>query len=222
MHPVGQSWISDHPDAVEGGGSHACRACHGADHRGTVLAFNKVTAYLDTGFGSRYFWTGFQVGCYSCHSGPSSDEPNPNHPAIVSDASASSNGFAATIGLVATDADDDALTLCVVSQPVHGTAGPVGTTATYYPQAYNGADTFTYAPWDGDTDSNPGTVVGVRSDAVFADGFEGLRCEPVEALDSRLSALPCVDSSAGRPAKRSARRRLRCPSGRRRLRWILR
>ena len=135
MHPVGQSWVSDHANAVEGGGSESCRACHGTDYRGTVLSYSKADRALTTEFGTRYFWTGFQIGCYTCHNGPSSDEPNPNHPAVVSDASASSNGLPVNIALIASDADGDALTLRVVSQPVHGTAGLVGTTATYFPES---------------------------------------------------------------------------------------
>lgn len=41
--------------------------------------------------------------------------------------------LASGIPLVASDADGDALTLRVVAQPVHGTVGLVGTTATYFP-----------------------------------------------------------------------------------------
>ena len=175
MHPVGQSWVQDHADAVEGGGTQACRTCHGADYRGTVLSFSKADRTLNTEFGTRTFWTGFQVGCYACHNGPSSDQANPNHPAVVNDASASSDGLPADIPLVASDADGDALTLRVVSQPVHGTVGLVGTTATYFPETgFSGVDTFTFAAWDGDTDSNLGTVVvQVTSDAIFRNGFEG-------------------------------------------------
>ena len=91
-------------------------------------------------------------------------------------ASASSSGLPANVALVASDPDGDALTLRVVSQPVHGTAGLVGTTATYFPEiGYNGADTFTYAAWDGASDSNLGTVIVNNStpDGIFANGFEG-------------------------------------------------
>ena len=60
--------------------------------------------------------------------------------------------------LSASDADGDSLSLRVVSQPANGTVGLVGTTAIFYPFAgYSGSDTFTYAAWDGSTNSNLGT-----------------------------------------------------------------
>jgi hypothetical protein len=169
MHPVGQSWVEDHADAVEGGGS------HGADYRGTVLSFSKADRVLGTEFGTRNFWTGFQIGCYACHNGPSSDQPNPNHAAVVENASSASGGLPVNIPLVASDADGDALTLRIVTQPVHGTVGLAGTMATYFPESgFSGADTFTFAAWDGDTDSNLGSVVvDVTADVIFTDGFDG-------------------------------------------------
>ncbi|MFZ2237876.1 MAG: Ig-like domain-containing protein [Dokdonella sp.] len=76
---------------------------------------------------------------------------------------------------IATDSDGNALTLRVVSQPVHGTTGLAGTTATYFPEVgYSGADAFTFAAWDGATDSNLGRVsITVTADRIFADGFDG-------------------------------------------------
>jgi hypothetical protein len=63
------------------------------------------------------------------------------------------------VGLNAFDADGNALELRVVSQPVHGTAGLSGRTATYIPEAgFSGTDAFTFAAWDGSIDSNLGTV----------------------------------------------------------------
>jgi len=60
------------------------------------------------------------------------------------------------IGLRATDANP--LTLRIVSQPEHGTAGLSGTNATYFPEAtFVGHDLFTYAAWDGAADSNLAT-----------------------------------------------------------------
>ncbi|MGA8278208.1 MAG: Ig-like domain-containing protein [Rhodanobacteraceae bacterium] len=174
MHPVGQSWVQDHADAVEGGGTQACGACHGGDYRGTVLSYSKADRVLNTEFGTRTFWTGFRISCYACHNGPSSDHGNPNHPAVVSDTSASSDGTPVAIALSATDADGDALTLRIVSQPAHGTVALSVTTATYFPErGFTGTDTFTYAAWDGDTDSNLGSgIVEVGSDVIFVDGFD--------------------------------------------------
>ncbi|MCB1576407.1 MAG: hypothetical protein KDI81_03450, partial [Xanthomonadales bacterium] len=173
MHPVGQSWIGDHADAAEGS-AQACRACHGTDYRGTVLSYSKADRSLNTEFGIRHFWPGFRIGCYNCHNGPTSEHANPNHPAVVQDALAESAGQAVSIPLVASDSDGNTLTLRVVSQPAHGTAGLAGRTATYFPETgYSGADAFTFAAWDGATDSNLGHVsITVSADLIFADGFE--------------------------------------------------
>jgi hypothetical protein len=173
MHPVGQGWVSSHPDAVEANGISACRACHGVDDRGTVLSYGKGDRTLATDFGPRHFWIGSRIGCYACHDGPASDQPNPNHPAVVADAAATSSGMPTAIALVAHDADGDALVLRVVSQPAHATVSISGATATFYP-GYAGPDAFTYAAWDGDSDSNLGRVlVDVLPDRIFGNGFDG-------------------------------------------------
>ena len=44
---------------------------------------------LSTDFGSKHFWRGFQIGCYTCHLGPSSERANPNRAPAVADTSAS-------------------------------------------------------------------------------------------------------------------------------------
>ncbi len=159
MHPVGQAWVGAHPNAVESGGSSQCRNCHGTDYRGTVLSRVAATRTL-TAFGTKNVWRGFQIGCYTCHSGPSNDSGNPNSPAVVSNLSASTGaGVSVPITLVATDPNNDPLTLRIVDQPANGTVGLAGTTATYFPfPGFSGTDGFTYAAWDGSTDSNLGTV----------------------------------------------------------------
>ena len=116
---------------------------------------------LSTEFGTKHFWRGFQVGCYTCHRGPSGgDNGNPNRAPVVSDGALSTtNATPAAVQLEASDADGDVLALRIVSQPVHGTVGLAGTQATYYPdRGFMGADTFTFAAWDGSTDSNLGTI----------------------------------------------------------------
>jgi hypothetical protein len=160
MHPVGQSWVQAHGDAVGEGNTTQCRACHGADYRGTVLSRSKADRMVSSDFGSKYFWRGFQIGCYTCHRGPSSESANPNRPAVVSNASASTSlNTPVGVALQASDPDGNALTLRIVSQPAHGTVGLTGTTATYFPDAgFAGADAFTFAAWDGSTDSNLATV----------------------------------------------------------------
>jgi len=158
MHPVGAAWVTFHHDAS--GSRTDCQACHGTDYRGTVLSRSFGNRTLSTEFGTKVFWRGFTVGCYTCHNGPSSSEPNPNRAAVVQNLSASTPaGTPVVVALQATDPDGNALTLRIVSQPANGTVGLAGTTATYTPFAgFSGADPFTYAAWDGSTDSNLGTV----------------------------------------------------------------
>ncbi len=160
MHPIGSVWVQRHPDAAEHGGAGQCRNCHGADYRGTVLSRSQADRMLSTEFGTKYFWRGFQIGCYTCHNGPNSESRNSNRPAVVSDASLSTAvGTPVSLMLQATDPDGNSLTLRIVSQPTHGSTGLTGTTATYFPEAgFSGADSFTFAAWDGSTDSNLGNV----------------------------------------------------------------
>lgn len=159
LHPLGQSWVNQHADLVEGAGAAQCRVCHGLDYRGTVLSQSQADRTI-SGFGTKNFWRGFQIGCYTCHNGPGSESANPNHPAVVTSSAAStSTNTPVAIPLSATDADHNSLTLRIVSQSRHGTVGLVGTAATYYPETdYVGVDSFTFAAWDGQTDSNLGTV----------------------------------------------------------------
>ncbi len=65
------------------------------------------------------------------------------------------------IALQASDPDANPLTFRVVSQPIHGTVGLSGNTATYFPEPnFTGTEGFTFAAWDGYTNSNlaSGTV----------------------------------------------------------------
>jgi hypothetical protein len=160
-HPVGQAWVNAHHDVIgEGGNTSQCQACHGVDYRGTVLSRAKASRTLSGEAGTKQVWPGFQIGCYTCHLGPHSDDPNPNRAAIATGAFVSTpTNTPATIGLSARDPDNDPLVLRVVSQPAHGTAGVGGTIATYVPEPdFTGADSFTFAAWDGSTDSNLATV----------------------------------------------------------------
>jgi len=160
MHPVGQVWIERHTDAAEEGGALACRSCHGSDYRGTVLSRAQADRTLQTDFGTKHLWRGFQVGCYTCHQGPNNSSANPNHPPTVSDDSISTAaGFPVSVALQAHDADGNDLTIRIVSQPQHGTVALDGTQATFHPEpGFSGSDMFTFAAWDGSTDSNLGTI----------------------------------------------------------------
>ncbi len=173
MHSIGQAWVNAHPAAVaQNGGPSACQACHGADYRGTVLSRAQADRVLSGEFGTKQTWRGFQIGCYTCHSGPSNDDPNPNRAPIVTNASVlTPTDTAVTVTLAARDPDGDALTLRIVSQPAHGTVGLSGSTATYFPDAgFSGKDQFTFAAWDGSTDSNLGSVtVGVGAAGIGPD-----------------------------------------------------
>ncbi len=158
LHPLGSAWLGRHDNAAENN-LNACKACHGADLRGTVLS-RSLAARTLSAFGTKTFWRGFQIGCYTCHQGPSSDDVNPNHPAVVSTVSAGTTaGKAVALTLPATDADNNALTLRIVSQPQHGTVALTNRQATYLPDpTFVGTDSFTFAAWDGSTDSNLGTA----------------------------------------------------------------
>ena len=111
-------------------------------------------------FGSTSWWRGFQVGCDNCHPGPDDDDATSNRPAVVTSTSlTTSAGQSASRALAATDPDNHALTLRIVTQPQHGTVGLSHRVATYHPNAgFVGADRFTFAAWDGATDSNLGAV----------------------------------------------------------------
>lgn len=175
MHPVGQEWVERHGDLAEEGGAAHCRDCHGPDFRGTVLSRVKGERDLDTDFGRKRFWRGFQVGCYTCHLGPANERANPNRAAFVADAAARTTvATPIDVDLAATDADGDTLELRVVDQPQHGTAALQVRRARYFPEAgFTGRDSFNVAAWDGATDSNLATVtvdVEVLSGDANCDG----------------------------------------------------
>ena len=189
MHPVGREWVGRHEDAAEDNPSQ-CRTCHGADYRGTVLSRALGDRVISTEFGTKDFWQGFQIGCYTCHNGPQSDDRNRNRAPVVSNVSASTHlDVPVDVPLSASDPDGDSLSLRVVSQTANGTVGLVGTVATFYPFAgFTGSDTFTYAAWDGSTDSNLGT--GTVSVAAAGGGTCTVNC----------SASVDVSGEVGSPA----------------------
>ena len=179
LHPTGAAWAEDHGDI--GGGTEGCRACHGADYRATVLSASTADQTRTTVYGTIRFWRGFRIGCWACHAGPDSEDPTPDHPALVADrAAATPAQIPVAIALAGVDPDGDPLEFRVVSQPRHGTVGWSGANATYFPETgFAGLDAFTYAAWDGWIDSNLGVVTVRVSDpacatpfCVFVDGFE--------------------------------------------------
>ncbi len=157
MHPVGSTWVSGHQNP--GGNEASCAPCHGTDYRGTVLSRTFGDRTLSA-FGTKQWWRGFQVGCYSCHNGPNSENGSSNRAPVASNRTATTAaGVAVAISLVATDPDGNALEYRIVGQPAHGATGVSSSTATYVPMAgFSGLDSFTYAAWDGSTNSNLATV----------------------------------------------------------------
>jgi hypothetical protein len=160
MHPIGQPWVNAHGDFTEINGYVICQPCHGTDYAGTVLSRDFSFRNLSTPWGTKSTWRGFQIGCYMCHIGPTHDTGNPNRAPVASAGSASTSaGAAVATALVASDPDKDPITLRIVNQPSNGTTALSGTTATYFPYAgSSGTDTFTFAAWDGQTNSNLATV----------------------------------------------------------------
>ena len=156
MHPVGASWVEAHGDAAEDGRASQCTTCHGADYRGTELS----RTFANRTMNNRTFFRGQQVGCYTCHNGPGSENQNANRAPVARSLSmTTSAGVPGRLPLEATDADGNALVFRIVSQPANGTVGLTGGIATYYPfDQFTGTDRYTYAVWDGSTDSNLATV----------------------------------------------------------------
>ena len=159
LHPLGQTWINLHGPAANANRAQ-CQVCHAADYSGTVLSLAQANRTLTTKFGNKTFWRGFRVGCYACHNGANGGGATTNRAPVIGNATAVTVADTSVpVTLKATDADNNALTYRVVSQPTHGTAGLTGTTATYIPAAgYHGTDQFTIAAWDGKINSNLGTV----------------------------------------------------------------
>ncbi|HTL59267.1 MAG TPA: PKD domain-containing protein [Candidatus Limnocylindrales bacterium] len=157
MHPVDARWASNHG---EGFGRTSCQACHGTDYRGTALSWAQADRIFGA-IGTQHFWPKFQAGCYTCHFGPDgTDVPNTNvAPTVVNVAASTSAETPVQINLAGSDANGTALSFRAVSQPLHGTVSVSGKVANYFPgPGFVGIDSFTYAAWDGSTDSNLGTV----------------------------------------------------------------
>jgi hypothetical protein len=159
MHPVGQSWVSGHPDYAEGNRAQ-CQACHGADSRGTVLSRAQGTRTLTAGFeggtATLNLFRGAMIGCYNCHNGPGSDSINNGAPPTVSVVSGNTLNSAA-LNMTVTVTPPTA-TLRILSQPGNGSLGVRNNILTYFPnEGFSGADTFTYAAWDGSKNSSLAT-----------------------------------------------------------------
>jgi len=146
MHPVGSAWVSAHPNFVNSTGASQCKACHGADYRGTVLSRMQADRTLSA-FGTKTLFRGALVGCYTCHQGPSNDNSNTNAAPTVSTVTGSTANNA-PVNLTVTNNPTTA-TLRIISQPANGSLGVSNNVLTYFPNpGFVGNDTFTYAAWD--------------------------------------------------------------------------
>lgn len=208
LHPLGALWVERHGDAAEENDAAPCRACHGADLRGTALSRAQGERVLDTDFGRKYFWRGFEIGCYTCHLGPDGEEANPNRAPVASPAQAATRiGVPIDIPLTASDADGDPLALRIVGQPPHGVVGLNATTARYVPEpGFAGRDAFTFTASDGSTDGNLAEVaVGVAGAACPGDCDADGRVDIAELVrgvgialgQSGTATCPAFDGDAG-------------------------
>jgi len=159
LHPIGQAWVRGHEGPAENGPS-ACQACHATSMRGGPLSAVLRSRNVSTEFGSKSWWRGTQVGCYSCHNGPSSEGNSQNALPIVTGTALHTSNDAAVAGIIsASDPDGAQVTLRVVDKPLHGSAGFTGRIVTYTPDpGFVGSDSFTIAARDGTADSNLATV----------------------------------------------------------------
>ncbi len=104
------------------------------------------------------------------------------------------------ITLTATDADGEALTYSVVSQPAHGTLSGSAPDLTYTPaQDYNGSDSFTFRANDGALDSNTATVaitVTAVNDAPILAAIGGKAVDEEAVLSFTVAASDPADGPA--------------------------
>lgn len=172
MHPTGQTWVDRHGDIAENNGTASCRVCHGTTYRGTELSRSHADRTLSSRYGVRAFWRGFQIGCYECHNGPSSENQSTNTaPSVQNLMLSTPTDTPLTTTLTATDPNPDPLTLRIVEQPQHGAVAFDGSTAVYRAyDGYVGPDTYSYAAGDSKSNSNLGIVTINVGPAACAGG----------------------------------------------------
>ncbi|MCU0779332.1 MAG: Ig-like domain-containing protein [Akkermansiaceae bacterium] len=162
MHSTGADWISNHKDYGKSG---SCLACHGPDMRGTPLSrsfSDQTLAFTKDGTPhSIPLFRGAAVSCFLCHkredNGALGGVFNSNVPPVVT--SRTLTTAVNTPGSLTLSSNEAGATPRIVSQPLHGSVALSGATATYYPEShFAGADSFTFAAFDGFADSNLGLV----------------------------------------------------------------
>jgi hypothetical protein len=150
MHPIGASWVSQHPDVAEGNAAQ-CQACHGVDYRGTVLSLMQAPRTLN----GQVLFRGAIVGCYLCHNGPGGEGSPGSAPVVnnVSISTAMNQNANVTLPVSGANA-----TLRIISQATFGSVGLNGSVATYFPApGFTGVDTFTFAAYNGSRNSQLAT-----------------------------------------------------------------
>ena len=197
MHPISVNWVSDHADIVENGGAAQCQTCHGTDYRGTVLSRAGGDRKFATKFGTKSFFRGMEVSCYTCHDGLDSSDPSRRIPPSIANATliAPKNGSAS----VTLNVSGTGSTVRINRQPAHGTVALNGRVATYFAEpGFVGPDNFTYVGSDagGYVDSKTNGVVSVTvnpfSAALDSDG-DGLP----DLLEYALGLTPNFPSISG-------------------------
>lgn len=161
MHPTGTNWILTHKEHSNS----ACLGCHGADMRGTPLSRSfsgqTLTFSHDNTPHSIPLFQGATVSCFLCHKQEDNGAlgglfNNNAHPAVINRTLVTEVN---TPGGVTLGSNETGATLRIVRQPQHGTVGLTGNVATYFPDPdFAGADSFSYAAFDGYADSNLGMV----------------------------------------------------------------
>ena len=162
MHPISSGWVTNHHDLVQSVGLASCQACHGKDYRGTVLSRAAGDRTFSTKYGTKTFYRGYEVSCYSCHNGVDTDSASTRTPPTVADARLSVT--AASSAPIALTASGTNPVLRIVKQPTHGTVALSGKVATYFPDAgFSGPDSFLYNASDsaGYVDSTRAAMVSV-------------------------------------------------------------
>lgn len=182
MHPTGTAWINTHKD---NGNSASCLACHGADRRGTVLSrsfSDKTLTFTKDGVTRNIpLFRGETISCFICHKREDNGSlggvfTNNTPPVVISTSLVTAANTPGNAMLNSSDANGNPRVTRIVGQPMHGSVSISGNTATYFPeQDFTGPDFFTFAAFDGFSDSNLGTVsvtVGnpVSSSALDRDG----------------------------------------------------
>ncbi len=147
MHSIGNTWAQGHEDSARAVGLAVCQQCHGTDYRGTVLSRAFGDRSISTKYGTLTLKRGVEVGCYECHNGTnSSNATTRQRPAVTPLAKWLAETIPTNFTLPASGPTPK---VRVVQQPLHGSVGVVGTTATYFPDlGYVGPDYFTWTASD--------------------------------------------------------------------------